>query len=237
MSTAGTIVTWQGLGALRTCLWRLPHWWTYGICAAAWWIMAAHALRFAAHGIHHRMSFSEEWLHWLLMVYAMMLPLISMELRAAAIASLWSRRHWAMFIVLCGYSVIWLAAGIPVALLRGQASMCNYQAAMIAFLLAAVWQFTPVHAYALAQCHRSPVLAPAGWRANCDCMLFGMRIGCACVLTCFPMMSACALTAHAPAAMLTCMCVGIAERRSFRARSGIPAIAALLLAAYYFVLA
>jgi predicted metal-binding membrane protein len=199
--------------------------------------MAAHALRFFAHGIHHRMPFGEELLHWLLMVYAMMLPLIGGELRAAAFASLWSRRHQAMLGVLLGYSITWLLAGIPAALMREQTHAHAYAVPTIGFLAAAVWQFTPVRAYALAACHRTPMLAASGWRADRDSVWFGVRAGWPCVLSCWPIMAACAFTGHAPLAMAGCMALGLIERRSFRPRTKAAAAGAALLAGYYFFLA
>lgn len=236
MRTAATFARRPVLGALRTLSWHHPEWCTWVLCAAAWWIMAAHALQFASHGIHHSMPWRDEVIHWLLMVYAMMLPLVARDARAVAFASLWSRRHRAILVFLVGYSFVWLLLGIPTAWARSQPSMHTYMVPMIGFGLAALWQLSPMHASALVACHRSPLPSASGWRADRDCALFGVRIGWSCVLACWPLMLACAFTGHSMMAMVGCATIGLAERGSFRPRFGVAAAGAAILAGYCFLL-
>jgi hypothetical protein len=223
--------------ALRTLLWHYPEWWTYGLCALAWATAAAHAVQTGAHGIHHTMTFTAEVAHWLVMVYAMMLPLIGDQLRAAARASLWSRRQRAIVCSLLGYSIVWLLPGVVAVLMRARPVTHTYAAPTIAFVVAALWQLTPVHAFALAGCHRPPLLAATGWRADRDCVRFGAALGWQCVVSCAPLMVACALTGHALICMAGCMALGIAERRSFRPRTRTAAAGAMVFAGYYLLLA
>ena len=235
MSSVATLARSPDTQVLRTIFRQHPEWWTCGLGALAWCGMAPHALQVASHGMHHRMPFAGELWLWLLMVYAMMLPLVVREARAVAFASLWSRRHRAIAGFLAGYSLVWLLPGIPTAWARGQAGMHTYLAPVIGFLVAALWQLSPMHAFAFAACHRSPIPAASGWRADRDCVLFGVRIGWACLLTCWPLMLACALTGHALIAMVGCLGLGWAERQAYRPRFGIAAAGAAALAGYCFL--
>ncbi|HEY4329896.1 MAG TPA: DUF2182 domain-containing protein [Phycisphaerae bacterium] len=195
--------------------------------------MLGHTWKYAAHGVHHWMSASQELEYWILMVFAMMLPLVREEMRGVALKSLWARRHRAMAGFLLGYLLPWAVLGIAVMLLRGEPWIRSYGVAAIGFLAAALWQLTPMHASALISCHRTIPLAPTGWRADGDCLRFGFSIGCSCVLSCGFLMIACALTGHGLLAMVGGMALGLLERWSFRPRTGVVFFGALALAGYY----
>lgn len=224
------------VSSLRQFYWLHPEWWTIVLCALGWRAMLLHAWRHRAHGIHHWMTFSEELQNWMLMAAAMMLPLVLDSVRTTAFSSLWARRHRAIAGFLLGYSVPWLVLGLAVASLRGEAWTHTYAASAAGFAVAAVWQLTPLHANALTACHRTLSLAPLGWRADRDCLHFGCNIGLACVSSCWPLMLACAFTGHGMVAMTGGMALGIAERWSFRPRTGVVLAGTLGLACYYAVL-
>jgi len=133
--------------------------------------------------------------------------------------------------------MIWLLPGVVAVLMRARPVTHTYAAPTIAFVVAALWQLTPVHAFALAGCHRPPLLAATGWRADRDCVRFGAALGWQCVVSCAPLMVACALTGHALICMAGCMALGIAERRSFRPRTRTAAAGAMVFAGYYLLLA
>jgi hypothetical protein len=217
----------------RQFFWRYPEWWCIALSVFGWLVMLQHAWRHAAHGIQHRMTFSEELQGWVFMIFAMMLPLMRDTVRTTAFASLWARRHRAITGFLLGYLATWVILGIPVALLREQSWSHTYGVPSAVFLLAAGWQLTPMHASALFACHRTLPLAPTGWKADYDCLHFGCNIGLACVCTCWPLMLACALTGHSLVAMTGGMILGFAERWSFRPRTGIVMMGSLALAGYY----
>jgi hypothetical protein len=74
----------------------------------------------------------------------------------------------------------------------------------------------PVRMRALVYCHLTVPLAPLGWKADRDCLWYGIRIGVSCVATCYFLMLACTFTGHNPIAMLGGTTLGLIERRSFR---------------------
>jgi hypothetical protein len=53
--------------------------------------------------------------------------------------------------------------------------------AVFALVGAAGWQLTPGKRRALYACHRAAPLAAAGWRADRDCVSYGLSIGSSCV--------------------------------------------------------
>jgi predicted metal-binding membrane protein len=224
-------------GQLRQFFWRWPEWWIFVLCGLGWRAMLLHSWRYAAHGIHHRMSFADELLNWMLMVFAMMFPLIRDAVRFTAFSSLWTRRHQAMAAFIVAYCTPWLAMGLAVAWARQVAWTHNYAVPAVMFLLAGLWQITPMHGVALVSCHRTMALAPSGWRADRDCLRFGGTIGFACLSSCWPLMLACAATGHSLAAMVGGMALGLAEQWSFRPRTGVVLAGTLLLATYYAALA
>lgn len=217
---------------LRHVLWRFPEWWTYSLCLLGWLALAWHSFQGIANGVHH-MSFLEELVHWLLMVYAMMIPATARELRAASFASPWSRRHRSIAGVLTGYTLVWFVAGVPVAAARGDHLMHSSAAPMAFFAIAAIWQFIPLRAFAMVACHREPIPAPAGWTADRDCVMYGMDIGMPCVLSGWPLMTACAFSGHAFVAMVACTLLTVVERRSYRPRPGWPALGAAAFSIVY----
>lgn len=221
---------------LRQFFWLRPDWWTIALCGASWWAVLLHVRQHSAHGVHHRMTLSQDLQNWMLMVAAMMLPLILDAVRHTAFASLWSRRHRAIAGFLLGYSVPWLLLGIAVALLHGEAWTHTDAASAAAFLLAAAWQLTPIHESALRACHRTLSLAPFGWLADRDCLRFGCSIGLACAASCWALMLACTFTGHSLLAMTGGLALGIAERWSFRPRTRVVLGGTLLLAGYYALL-
>lgn len=236
MTTISALTPASNAGWLRQFFWKWPEWWSLALCGLGWWAMLLHDWRHAALGVHHWMTFSEELQGWMLMVFAMMLPPMRDSVRAIAFASLWARRHRAMAGFLLGYLAPWLILGIPVVLLREETWTHTYAAPTAVFLVAALWQMTPMHARALIACHRTQPLAPTGWRADRDCLRFGCNIGFACISSCWPLMLACALTGHSLTAMIGGMALGLAERWSFRPRTGIVIMGTLALAGYYTVL-
>ena len=60
---------------MQQFVWLHPEWWIMGLCGFAWTAMLAHSWKHFGH-IHHWMTFPEEFLHWVLMVMAMMMPLV-----------------------------------------------------------------------------------------------------------------------------------------------------------------
>ena len=102
------------------------------------------------------------------------------------------------------------------------------------FMLAALWVSVPVRMRALVYCHLTVPLAPSGWKADRDCVWYGIRIGASCVVTCSFLMLACAFTGHNLVAMLGAAALGLIERRSFRPPTH-PIFVGTLLVAFWFL--
>ena len=226
----------QSAAALQYFFWLHPEWWAKALCGVAWVVMLLHAWRHAGHEVQHWMTFPQELAYWMWMTAAMMLPLVIHRIWVTAANSLWARRHRAIAGFLSGYFAPWLLLGIAAAALRETSWTHNYVVPALCFVIAALWQLTPMHRRALVACHRTYPLAPTGWRADRDCFHFGGIIGAACVRSCWPLMLACAFAGHSPVAMIGGMAVGAAERR-LRPRNRAMVAAILALAGYYAILA
>jgi hypothetical protein len=201
----------------RRFVWRRPEWWALAIAAAAWSLMAQSALtaneahRHGAAGDTGRLS--APVIAWLLMVAAMMFPLVIRQVRGTALRSMWRRRHRAIGGFLLGYLSLWLIVGIPImAWLWAWPDAVSPRSAAIAFFVAAAWQWAPISRRARRVCHREVPLAPAGWRADTDCLRYGWRVGCWCSITCWPVMIACALAQHGLVAMVAATILATTER-------------------------
>lgn len=218
----------------------LRAWWSEN---PAWWCVIASAMAWAPlvmHGLGHssrRATIAGEMTSWTTMVIAMMLPLTLQPVRDVAARSLWSRRRRAMVVFVVAYLAPWLAAGVPIALLRTAAIARSPTAPLVAFALAAAWLLVPLRATAFSVCHRTAPLAPSGWRADRDCMTHGAIVGGACVVTCLPLMAACALAGHTLVTMVAAAAIGAVERFSFRPPERAVFGATLAVAIVYGVLA
>lgn len=225
-----------GWERIQRFFWLYPDWWCAALSCLAWAMLLQGAWTHAGHAAHRMAQpLSLELAHWLLMVAAMMIPFLLPTLRAAAVSSLWSRRHRAMALVLTGYLAPWLALGAAAAAIRSLPVMHSPFAPAIAFSAAALYIASPWHSRGLIRCHRRVPLAPEGWRADRDCLHYGFVIGNACVTSCWLLMLACALTGHDAIAMLAGLAIAIAERRSLRPRSRPALDLTFAVAAFYMV--
>lgn len=214
---------------LRQFTWRHPEWWVVALAVLSWGVLLPHG--------GHPMGFGGELGHWMLMVGAMMLPFLVEQVRVAAEASLWARRHRAIGLFLTGYLAPWLAVGVFAAWLRGQAWTRGEGAPAAFFALGVLWIAMPLRTRALAECHRRVPLAPVGWRADRDCLRYGVTVGLPCVASCWPLMFACAFTGHSTVAMAGGFLVGALERWPYRPRQRAAMEATAAFALYYLVLA
>ncbi|AXE33974.1 DUF2182 domain-containing protein [Chromobacterium phragmitis] len=221
--TSGLASTrWRKLFArwLRDC----PEWWVLALCAAAWlWLLSQPGMpwlddicRVDAGGTNLVRALQGSIDDAMLpMTAAMMLPLAAGPARYASLRSLWRRRHLAIFLVLCGYLGLWLAAAPPlhalsafIGLMAGDPSI----AMAVAVAAAALWQSSPVKSAALAACHRGRALAPAGAAANRDCLIYGAQSGIACLRSCWLLMLPPLASGHSPTVMIGIAALAAAER-------------------------
>jgi len=156
------------------------------------------------------------------MVVAMMLPLVVAAIRATSRRSLWRRRNRAIGGFLIGYLGPWLVLGLAVSAIAGAVRLEDRHdppaLAAVGFGIAAAWQVTSVKRRAVWSCHRTAPLAPAGWRADRDCIRYGWDIGKRCLASCWAMMLACVLAGHHLPTMACVGALGVAERYAARPR-------------------
>jgi hypothetical protein len=126
-----------------------------------------------------------------------------------------------------------MAAGAGAAWLRTSDWGHHPLLAPAAFALAALWALARARQRALLFCHYRSPLAPSGWKADRDCLRYGLVIGASCVATCAFLMLACSLTGHNLAAMVGGSALGALERRSFRPPTVRVAAGALLLGLWF----
>ena len=207
--------------------WAHPEWWSIALSVAAWTSLAASTgvAAFTGHDVttHATASFAAWAQGWLLMVVAMMFPLSVGAIQATAARSLWRRRHRAIAWWLVGYIAPWSLLGVSLWLIAATLFIRNQSAPGIlialAFAAAASWHTTSIRARALSGCHRTQPLAPAGWRANFDCLRYGWATGTNCVVACGALMVACSLLGHGLGgllAMISVTALSLAERYMVR---------------------
>jgi hypothetical protein len=186
----------EGPSPIREWISDHPTWWCVVAIIAAWAYMVRHALAHCGHAHHHVGALPVELFGWMTMVAAMMFPLILTPLDEVAARSLWARRHWAMALFILGYLAPWMVGGLPVVVLRERLAGHAYAATAIVFAASAAWSLVAFRETALTTCHRVVPLAPFGWRADLDCVRYGLTVGWPCLLTCWPLMVACSLSGH-----------------------------------------
>lgn len=225
----GTTFVRRGLAALRRIGWQHPEWWAIAAAVCAWVVLIGMNLQaLGAGGEDHHLhggarqehAFLASAIHWQLMVVAMTLPLAVPSLRVAAFRSLWNRRHRTMGGFVTGYLAVWLLPGLALGGLLAWVPQLSHEwktfAAASAFLLAAAWQWTPIKRRALIACHATAPLAPRGWRADRDAILFGWMSGRSCLGSCGVSMVACTLAGHPLVALVACAWLAVVERYSWR---------------------
>jgi predicted metal-binding membrane protein len=208
------------VAAWERLVWLYPECWTLGLSVLAWITIVVQTMSTGGVPHAHHDQGGTPWMaHWLMMVVAMMFPLVLDSAHRAAARSLWARRHRAIAGFLAGYLILWLAVGLLASAASGlhlDRWMSSATAAAAGFLVAALWQLTPMKSRAVLSCHLSMPLAPRGWRADFDCFRYGCRIGSGCLVSCWALMLACVLSGHSVFAMGVASLTGFAERYVIR---------------------
>ena len=152
---------------------------------------------------------------WMAMVLAMVPPLAMPAVRHVTARSLPQRRRRAAAGFLAAAAAPWLIFGVGAVVLAVIVDGARWP--MVAgFLVAALWQLTPVKRDMLRLCHRSVALAATGWAADRDCLAFGWTQGLACLGSCWAMMLAPMLAHDSLPAMLAVQIIAISERWTSR---------------------
>ncbi|HVH79274.1 MAG TPA: DUF2182 domain-containing protein [Stellaceae bacterium] len=178
---------------LRPVAERHPEWWTIGLAGMAWMFLIAHELSGASVNAFCPPRggwFALDWTscgYFIAMTAAMMLPLTVIAVRRTAIGSLWHRRHRAIIGFIVGYLGTWtIVTGIGVAL-AGLLAGWSW-APVVGFAVAAAWEASLLKRVRLSVCHATLPLRPRGWRADWDCVRYGMLQGRACATSCWAIM-------------------------------------------------
>lgn len=199
---------------------RHPQWWAWLLSACAWLGMAPHmfpGLFAGSHAHHHHaaQSLTREWLGWMGMVIAMMLPFLVWQIRRVAMGTFRYRRHLAIACLITGFLATWGLAGLLLAPLTMLKTFHSNTVVAILLLGSAIWYFTPWYRQALYRHHSSRPLPPAGWTAVSRTIVEGARLGLACVIGCGPLMVACLASRHSAVVMSGGFVLTWIERNAF----------------------
>jgi predicted metal-binding membrane protein len=191
-----------------------PEWWSLGLSAAAW----AGILASPGHAAWPPLCLANQpsdgtgmLLFCALMPVAMVPPLAVPLIRHVAVRSLVDRRRRAVTVFLLGTLAPWLLVAMAAA-----AAMRWLPARMAAlgFVLAALWQLTPLKRRALRRCHRTFPLTLTGWGAHRDCFVHGTGYGMGCIGSCWAMMLGLMLAGHDPVLAVCVQGLALVERRT-----------------------
>jgi predicted metal-binding membrane protein len=128
---------------------------------------------------------------WALMLVAMMSPVLIPPVRHIRLRSFTHRRARSIVLFVAGYAAIWLAlGGLPLAIELAVQLLTpqSYLPAAGVFLIASVWQFSPIKQICLNRCHAHNELAAFGAGADSDALWFGITHGIWCAGSCWALM-------------------------------------------------
>ncbi|HWM05850.1 MAG TPA: DUF2182 domain-containing protein [Actinophytocola sp.] len=205
---------------------RHPEWWLWVVAVAGGWVLVSEFLvgvpaapaAGSGHGGHvHGGAPSIGapvglWTHavaWLAMI-AVMVPLITANVRFAARRSPRRARAAVTRNVVAGWAIVWVGAAIGLGV--GGWLLIGVFGDLLAIALLTVaavgWQHAPLKRRSLARCHG--VLAPPldRRRSRRACRGYGVGLGRDCVLSCWPLMALMAVAAHNP--LVVASTVGVA---------------------------
>src|SRR2546427_811861 len=115
---------------------------------------------------------------WLAMVLAMMPLLALRQVRHAMRSSVARRRLLAAGLLLAGYALVWMAAGLVMVPLAALLHAAAHPALILACIAVAVlWNSSPAGTRAHNACHRLYPVAASGPTANRDSLQHGLRTG------------------------------------------------------------
>jgi len=129
--------------------------------------------------------FSSQLIGWGLMVVAMMLPKLILPIQLIYIQSFKQDRFLNMSFFVLGYLTTWMIAGvfmIAVIIVSNQLLPMSYIPALGVFIIAVIWQFSPIKQHYLNKGHDHWTLPAFGWAAKRDAILFGIMHGIWCVI-------------------------------------------------------
>ncbi|TNC29391.1 DUF2182 domain-containing protein [Mumia zhuanghuii] len=199
--------------------WYHPEWCAVVLATAGWvvltWLALADPGRFfgspEVHPPLHAVG------HAAVMVTAMMVPFVLPQVAFVAQSSLWSRRYRAAVGYLTGYLVVWTLVATASIVIGGVlVTLLGWRPAIVVgFAVGAAAYAAPSRRRLLRQCAMTMPLAVSGWRADRDCVRYGVATARRCVATCCVLMTA-VMIGHGLVAMAVATVLGVLERRRGR---------------------
>ena len=128
---------------------------------------------------------------WAIMLIAMMSPALIWPVHHLRRRSFKHRRTRAVALFAAGYAAIWIALGaglVAIELAVMWLAPHSYRPAVVALLVALVWQCSPIKQRCLNRCHAHPELAVFGAAADFQALRFGMTHALWCAGSCWALM-------------------------------------------------
>jgi hypothetical protein len=163
-----------------------------------------------------------DFVSWMGMVGAMMLPTTIWAVQDVAIRSYHDRRMRAIVGYIFGYVICWIFIGVVFVIFRLWPIAHDVRTAVFFCLISAAWSLLPCRNLWFMHCHRQIPLCPSGPRADFDVLRQGLIHGRPCINACWPLMFACGISGHDFIVMICGAILAITEKRMFRF-SGAPA--------------
>jgi hypothetical protein len=180
-----------------------PEWWVYAVAATAWVVLLWMGVRMMTSmpmagpmDAGHTSSWTDRWIHWLLMIAAMMLLVSARRVRLVAQRGAWSRRQRSAGSFVLGYLVLWAVVGAALVTIVVGTGL-DHDATdllVVSLLLAAAWQTSVPRRRIVRRGEPLEIGAPSGWAADVACVRAGVSSGVRCLQECWPAMIAMALS-------------------------------------------
>lgn len=195
--------------------WHHPEWVAIAAAAAGWLLLLAQAVRrpgLFLGGEHAGQGPTP--LDAVVMSCAMMTLLVVPRVHDLAVGSLWRRRYRAVAVYLLGYLGAWSVATLGLALIAHVLVIRTGRLTAVATTAALAYAISATrgHARRVSRCHVTRPLAIAGWRADRDCAVEGVRMTGRCLATTWALMLA-LIAQHGLVAMAAASAVMVLERR------------------------
>ncbi|MGH1562833.1 DUF2182 domain-containing protein [Mumia sp. DW29H23] len=196
--------------------WYHPEWCAVALAAGAWASLVVIALAepgrlLGSPEVHPPLHAAS---HSAVMAAAMMVPFVLPQVAHVAQHSLWSRRYRAALGYLAGFLAVWTVVATASLVAGGLlVTSLGWRPAIVAgFAVAVAAYVSPARRRLVRQCAMTMPLAPRGWRADRDCVRYGVATGRRCVATCWVLMTA-VMIGHGLIVMAAATVFGVLERR------------------------
>lgn len=207
---------------VRQWLLAHPYWPLFVISIGAWlWYLVAASHIGGHHGHHHHghhdtLPVTTILANWLIMVFAMMLPMASSAIRFIrnSLPRYQVVRSSLLFFI--AYCLTWTVTGAITLLVFSPIGLPlqidGLPVAAIAYIIAGTWCFSRHRRAAAQACGAGVPLRINGWPCYWDSFKFGLLKGQRCVVSCYVIMLAMLVAAHDLLIMLVLTCALLYER-------------------------